>query len=203
MKLYDASVTPNCRRVRIFLAEKGITIPLVPVDLAKLEHKKPEYEAINPVQQVPALELDDGTIITESVAICRYFEEIQSKPSLLGATIMERVEIEMWQRRLEINLFMPVMAVFRHSHPAMAEMESPQIPAWSEANKPRVLSFLKILNEHLRGRYFICAEKFTVADITALVAIDFLRPARLTIPEEMIHILRWHREVSERPSTKA
>lgn len=203
MKLYDASITPNCRRVRIFLAEKGIQIPLVPVDIAKLEHKKPEYEAINPVQQVPALVQDDGNIITESIAICRYFEETQPRPALFGATTMERVEIEMWQRRLELNLFIPVMAVFRHSHPAMAEIENPQIPAWSEANRPKVLSFLKLLNNHLRGRYFICAEKFTVADITALVSLDFLRPARMVIPEEMTHILRWHREVSVRPSAKA
>lgn len=203
MKLYDASVTPNCRRVRIFLAEKGIQVPLVPVDLAKLEHKKPEYEAINPVQQVPALVQDDGTIITESIAICRYFEETQPQPALFGATTMERVEIEMWQRRLELNLFIPVMAVFRHSHPAMAHMENPQIPAWSEANRPKVLSFLKLLNDHLRGRYFICAEKFTVADITALVAIDFLKPARMAVPEQMVHVLRWHKEVSARPSAKA
>lgn len=203
MKLYDASVTPNCRRVRIFLAEKGIQVSLVPVDLTKLEHKKPEYEAINPVQQVPALVQDDGAIITESIAICRYFEETQPQPALFGATTMERVEIEMWQRRLELNLFIPVMAVFRHSHPAMADMENPQIPAWSEDNRPKVLSFLKLLNDHLRGRYFICAEKFTVADITALVAIDFLRPARMAVPEQMVHVLRWHKEVSARLSAKA
>ncbi len=202
MKLYDTKVAPNARRVRIFLAEKGISVPFVPVDLGKLEHKQASYASINPVQQVPALELDDGTVLTESIAICRYFEELNPDPPLFGTGPLGRATVEMWQRRLEFGLFATVGQAFRHLHPAMAAMEVPQIAAWGEANKPRATAFLQLLDRHLVNRDFVC-DGFTVADITGLVAMDFMKLARIPVPEELGHVRRWHAALAARPSAAA
>jgi glutathione S-transferase len=203
MKLYDAGRAPNPRRVRIFLAEKGVEVPLVPVDLGRLEHKAPAFVAVNPLKQTPALELDDGTILTESIAICRYFEELHPEPSLFGVGPLGRATVEMWQRRIEFGLLGTVAAVFRHLHPAMAEMEVPQVAVWGEANKPKILGFLRILDRHLAGRAFVCGESFSVADITGLVALDFMKPARLAVPDEFANVKRWHADLSARPSALA
>jgi glutathione S-transferase len=203
MKLYDAGRAPNPRRVRIFLAEKGISVPLVPLDLNRLDHKAPAFVAINPMKQSPALELDDGTVITESVAICRYFEEIHPEPPLFGTGALGRAQVEMWQRRMEFGLLGPVAAVFRHLHPAMAQMEVPQVATWGEANKPRVMEFLALLDRHLAGSAFVAGDRFSIADITGLVAVDFLKPARLAVPDEMAHVRRWHSDVAARPSAAA
>ncbi len=132
-----AGRAPNPRRVRVFLAEKGITVPLEQVDLGKMAHINAGLAAINPVQRVPALELDDGTVISESIAICRYFEAQKPEPPLFGVGPKETAVIEMWERRVEFHLLGPISHVFRNSHPAMAAMEVPQVPAWAEANKPR------------------------------------------------------------------
>ena len=140
MKLYNSNLAPNPRRVRIFLAEKGVTAPTVDVDLARLEQKSQAFSALNPFQGVPALELDDGTIIAESVAICRYIEELHPDPPLFGVGALERAMVEMWQRRLELHLFFPIAQAFRHSHPAMKAMETPQIAQWAEVNKGRALA---------------------------------------------------------------
>ena len=203
MKLYDAGRAPNPRRVRIFLAEKGISVPLQPVDLGSGEHKSDAYTAVNPLQLVPSLVLDDGTVITESIAICRYFEALQPDPPLFGQGALEIARVEMWNRRVELHLFFPVMHVIRHTHPAMREMEVPQVPAWAESNKPRVAEFNRLLDGELKSRAFIAGDRFTVADITALVAVDFMRLARLTVAEELTHLRRWHAEISARPSAKA
>ncbi|HEX8664553.1 MAG TPA: glutathione S-transferase [Beijerinckiaceae bacterium] len=203
MKLYDAGRAPNPRRVRIFLAEKGVEVPLVPVDIGKLEHKTPAFAAVNPLQRTPALVLDDGTVITESIAICRYFEELHPEPPLFGTGPLERAKVEMWQRRLEFDLLGAVAAVFRHLHPAMAEMEVPQVAAWGEANKPRVVAFLRFLDGELENRDFIAGERFTVADITGLVGLDFMKPAKIAVPEELANVRRWHERLSARPSAKA
>jgi glutathione S-transferase len=203
MKLYDAGRAPNPRRVRIFLAEKGISVPLQPVDLGSGEHKSDAYTAVNPLQLVPSLVLDDGTVITESIAICRYFEALQPDPPLFGREALEIARVEMWDRRVELHLFFPVMHVIRHTHPAMKEMEVPQVPAWAESNKPRVAEFNRLLDGELKSRAFIAGDRFTVADITALVAVDFMRLARLTVAEELTHLRRWHAEISARPSAKA
>lgn len=203
MKLYDFGFAPNARRVRIFLKEKGISIPSEQVDLGKLAHKSDAYSAINPLQRVPALILDDQTVITESIAICRYFEAQQPEPVLFGRSAKEIALIEMWQRRLELSLFLPVAAVFRHLHPAMKEMEVPQVAAWGEANKPRVLEFLALLDRELASRRYAAGEAFSVADITGLIAIDFMKPGRVKVPGEMTNLLRWHAELSARPSAAA
>jgi glutathione S-transferase len=203
MKLYDSKQAPNPRRARIFLAEKGITVPTEQVDIMAKQQKTPEYTAINPLQRMPALVLDDGAVITESIAICRYFEMLQPDPPLFGVGAKEVALVEMWNRRCEINFMANVAAVFRHLHPAMKELEVPQVPAWAEANKPRVTSFLEMLDNELSKREFIAGDRFSVADITALVAVDFMKPARLTMPEEASHVKRWHAAVSARPSAKA
>jgi glutathione S-transferase len=203
MKLYDGGRAPNPRRTRIFLAEKRIKLPMEQIDLGAMQHRSAAYTAVNPIQRVPALELDDGTVITESIAICRYFEELQPDPPLFGRGALEVARVEMWNRRLELHLLFPVSHVFRNSHPAMKEMEVPQVPAWAEANKPRVLEFIALLDRELVSRPFVAGDKFTVADITGLVAVDFMKPAKLAVPDELKNLKRWHAEVSARPSAAA
>ena len=203
MKLYDGGRAPNPRRVRIFLAEKGISVPLEPIDLGGLQHKSPGYTAVNPLQRLPALELDDGTVLTESIAICRYFEEVQPEPPLFGRGALEKARIEMWNRRMELNFLSLVSHVFRNTHPAMKEMEQPQVPEWAEANKPRIANFLGFLDRELNTRPFVAGDAFSVADITGLVAVDLMKPAKLSVPEELANVRRWHAEISARPSAKA
>lgn len=203
MKLYDSKMAPNPRRARIFLAEKGISIPTEQVDMMKMEHRTPEYTALNPLQRMPALVLDDGTIITESIAICRYFEALQPDPPLFGVGAKEIATVEMWNRRAELNLLFCVAQVFRHSHPAMKELEVPQVPDWAEANRPRIGEYLRMLDAELKDRPFVAGDRYSVADITTLCAIDFMRPIRTPVPEECVNVKRWHAEVSARPSAKA
>jgi glutathione S-transferase len=203
MKLYDGGRAPNPRRVRVYLAEKGIKIPTEQVDLGSMAHRSAAYTAVNPLQRVPALELDDGTIITESIAICRYFELLHPQPVLFGRDPKEVAIVEMWQRRVELHLLFPISQVFRSLHPAMAQMEVPQVPAWGEANKPRVMEFLALLDKELAKRRHIAGESYTVADITGLIAVDFMKPAKLSVPENLANVKRWHAEVSARPSAGA
>lgn len=203
MKLYDSKTAPNPRRTRIFLAEKGIVIPTEQVDIMAMQHKTPEYAAINPLQRMPALVLDDGTVITESIAICRYFEMLNPEPPLFGLGPKDAAIVEMWNRRAEINFFSNVAAVFRHTHPAMKELEVPQIPAWAEANRPRVIWFLELADRELANREFVAGDRYTVADITMQVAVDFMKPGRLAMPEGASNVKRWHAAVSRRPSASA
>src|ERR1700704_1850264 len=168
MKLYDGGRAPNPRRVRVYLAEKGVTVPMEQVDLGALAQKSSAFTAINPIQRVPVLVLDDGTVIAESIAICRYFEELNPEPPLFGRGALEVAQIEMWNRRLELHLLFPVAHVFRNSHPAMKDLEVPQVPAWAEANKPRVAEFLAIFDRELKARPFVAGERYSVADITGL-----------------------------------
>jgi glutathione S-transferase len=203
MKLYDSKMAPNPRRVRIFLAEKGIDVPTEQVDMTAKQHLTAEYTAINPLQRMPTLALDDGTVISESIAICRYFEALRPQPPLFGTGAKEIAVVEMWNRRCELNLLFPVAHVFRHTHPAMKELEVPQVPAWAEANRPRVADFLRILDAELARSSFVAGDHFTVADITALCAVDFMKPTRIPVPDEVVHVKRWHAEVSARPSARA
>jgi glutathione S-transferase len=203
MKLYDGGRAPNPRRVRVYLAEKGITVPAEQVDLGALQQKSDAFTAVNPMQRVPALVLDDGTVITESIAICRYFEALHPDPALFGRGALQSALVEMWNRRVEFHLFIPVSNIFRHLHPAMKEMEIPQVKEWGEANKPRALSFLDHLDSVLKSRSFIAGNDYSVADITAMIAIDFLRVSKLAVPDALTHLKRWYAAVSERPSSKA
>ena len=202
MKLYDGGRAPNPRRVRIFLAEKGIEVPIEPVDMGAMQHRSEALTALNPLQRLPVLELDDGTVITESIAICRYFEGLRPEPPLFGRGGLESALVEMWNRRVEFNLYSAVSAVFRHLHPAMKEMED-QVPEWGEANKPRAIEFLSLLDRELKDHLFIVGDHFSVADITGLVSVDFMKPAKLEMPPELVNLRRWHTQVSARPSARA
>ena len=202
MKLYDGGRAPNPRRVRIYLAEKGIEVPLAPVDMGALGHRDEAIERLNPLRRLPVLELDDGTAISETIAICRYFEETQPDPPLFGSGAVGKATVEMWQRRMEMHLLLLVANVFRHAHPAMVEWEVPQLPAFAEANRPKVEDSLRWLDRELADRAWIAGE-YSVADITATVALDFLKPARLAIPEGCANVVRYHEALKSRPSYAA
>jgi glutathione S-transferase len=203
MKLYNSPLAPNPRRVRIFLAEKNINVPIVDVDLAGLEQKSDKFAAINPFQRIPVLELENGFVLSESIAICRYFEEIQPDPPLFGVGALERATVEMWQRRLELGLFTHIANAFRHSHPHMARMEVPQIAELAQSSKPKAVEVMARMDRLLESRRFIAGDRFSVADISGLVALDFARTARIDIPEDLSELRRWHRQLSARPSAKA
>jgi glutathione S-transferase len=203
MKLYDGGRAPNPRRVRIFFAEKGLALPeLVPVDIAGKEHRTEEFARMNPLQRLPVLELDDGTALAETMAICRYLEALHPEPSLFGREAKDQAMIEMWNRRIELGLFASVTAVFRHGHPSMAEFEE-QVPEWAQANREQIEDHLWLLELQLAGNAFVCGQALTVADITAGIAIDFMKPAKLPLPEDFAQIRRWHGALSGRASWKA
>lgn len=202
MKLYDAKTAPNPRRVRIFLAEKGVTVPVEQVDIVNARNREPEFRAKNPLGTVPVLELDDGTTIAESVAICRYFEEIHPAPALMGTDATDRALVEMWQRRMEYELFVPIAQVFRNHHAFFAG-RIPQVPEYGEVCRTQATQRLAWLDEVLSSRPFIAGERYTIADITALCAIDFGRVSDVRIPPGQVHLARWHEAVSSRPSARA
>jgi glutathione S-transferase len=204
MKLYDGGRFPNPRRVRVFIAEKGIAMPpLQQVDLAALEHKSEAFTALNPLQRIPVLELDDGTIISESVAICRYFEEIYPEPPLFGVGATGKAIVEMWHRRIELGLYASITAAFRHGHPGMAGHEVPQVAEWAEVNRGRVEKHLRLLDNQLSRHSFVTGDTYTIADITAMIAVDFMRLPKLTVPDDCVHLKRWHGDVASRPASKA
>ncbi|MEQ8589652.1 MAG: glutathione S-transferase [Roseitalea porphyridii] len=202
MKLYDGGRAPNPRRVTVFLAEKGIEIERVPVDMGQMGHKSAEVTSLNPLQRLPVLVLDDGTALSESVAICRYLEELYPDPPLMGVDARDRAIVEMWTRRVELHLLASVAAAFRHLHPAMKEWEVPQVPEWGEANKPKATAFLELLDQELADREFVAGDRFTVADITAMIAMDFMKPARIDKPVHLENVMRWYAAVSARPSAR-
>lgn len=193
---------PNPRRVKMFLAEKGIEVEYEPIDLGALEQKQEALTSLNPLQRVPVLVLDDGQIITESIAICRYFEETNPEPPLMGVGAVGKAIVEMWQRRMELNFLFHVAQTFRHTHPAMAEMEVPQVPSWAEVNPPHVLKMIEFLNGELANRDFIAGDGFTVADITAFIATEFMKVARIDRPTGVSNFDRWFDQIAARPSAR-
>lgn len=203
MRLFDGGKAPNPRRVRMYLAEKGISVELVPVDMGALGHKSEEITARNPLQRLPVLELDDGSNLSESIAICRYFEELYPDPPLFGRDAREKAFVEMWNRRVELGYLMSVAAAFRHIHPAMKEWELPQLPEWGEINKPKAIEFLRLMDRELAGRAFVVGDEFTVADITMFIAFQFMKPARIQCPAELANVLAWYDRVAARPSADA
>ena len=202
MKLHDSKLAPNPRRVRMFLAEKGIQVPLVNVDIAKAENRQPPFLAKNPMGGVPVLELDDGTCISESVAICRYFEGVQPEPPLMGVDAKDRALVEMWNRRMELEVFVPIAQVFRNTH-EFFKGRIEQVPAWGEACRRVAEKRLEWLDRELANREFVAGDRFTIADITALVGIDFGRITKTSIQPGQKHLERWHEKMSARPSAKA
>jgi glutathione S-transferase len=202
VRLVDAKPAPNPRRVRIFMAEKGIALPTEQVDImsgAQFE----DHRARVGWHHVPALELDDGRFLTESVAICRYLEALWPEPNLIGADPLEAAEFEMWARRVEFEILGPVAAVLRHGNPKMAVMENPQCPEWAEANRSRVLAGLSWLDRRLGASNHVGGARYGYADITALVAIDFMRAIRMPVPEEMTNLVSWRERMRARPAMAA
>jgi len=203
MKLYGAPMpAPNPRRVRIFLVEKGIDLPETPVDLRKREHKSPEHRARNSLGQVPTLELDDGTTISETVAICRYFEETHPEPALFGKTALEKARVDMWVRRIEFVLMTPVGNFWRHAHPFTAALLT-QFKDFGESNRAAYSNAQRWLDGELDGRSFIAGETYTMADICALSTVDFAAWIGLPVDPELTHLAAWHARVSARPSAAA
>ncbi len=202
MKIYDSQAAPNPRRVRVFLAEKGIQVPYEQVDIVKAVNRGPDFRKINPMAGVPVLELDDGAHIAESVAICRYFEETNPEPPLFGVGAKERALVEMWQRRMELYLLLPIADSFRQRHDFF-KGRIRQVPDYAEAQRQNAEDALAWLDGELANRRFIAGDKYTIADITAMIAIDFGRISKITIKPEQKNLARWHAEVSSRPSAKA
>jgi glutathione S-transferase len=203
MILYDTPRAPNPKRVRMFLAEKGVTIPIRTIDLMALEHKGDDYRRIDPLARVPALVLDDGAVLTESVSICRYIESLHPEPALFGRDGREAAFVDMWQRRMEFELFLPVAFAFRHSHPRLAVLERPQVPEFAQAQRARAVSAMRWLDDVLATRPYVAGDDFTIADITAFVALDLTALARIEVPGELAHLARWRSEVGARPSAAA
>lgn len=202
MKLHDNASAPNPRRVRVFLAEKGISIPVVQVDIAQAENRGDAFRAKNPFGQVPVLELDDGTCISESVAICRYFEETQPEPPLFGVGAKERALVEMWNRRAELELTQQVFFCFQNTHDFF-KGRLPQVPEYGAVAKRRAEAALQLLDGVLARQRFLAGDRFSIADVTALVGVDFGRVVKIRPLPEQANLLRWHAEVSGRPSAKA
>jgi glutathione S-transferase len=209
MKFYDCTTAPSPRRVRIFLAEKGITVPTVQVDLRTDQQLTAEFRVINPDATVPALVLDDGTHINDAIGICLYFEAIHPLPPLMGETPEEKALVTSWQREVERNGFYAVMEAFRNwargfkgrALPGPYDYE--QIPALAERGRLRVSHFFERIDARLAQTEFVAGARYTVADITALVTVDFAASAKLPMPESCTHLRRWHAQVSARPSAKA
>jgi glutathione S-transferase len=203
MKLYGAPMpAPNPRRVRIFLAEKGVDLPETPVDLMKREHKSPEHVARNSLGQVPTLELDDGTMISETVAICRYFEETNPEPSLFGKTPAEKANVDMWVRRIEFQLMSPVGNFWRHAHPFTAKLLT-QFKDFGESNRQAYSNAQKWLDKALADRPFIAGDAYSMADICALSTVDFATWIGLPLDEDKPHLRAWHARATARPSAAA
>jgi len=202
MKIYESRNAPNPRRVRIFLAEKGIEVPYEEVDIVKAVNRGAEFRRKNPLGTVPVLELDDGTCISESVAICRYFEEIHPQPALFGSDAKERALVEMWNRRMEFNILQPIADAFRQRHDFF-KGRIRQLPEYAEVQRLNAEDNLNWLDQELGARRFIAGDRFSIADITAMVAIDFGRVSKIAIKPEQKNLARWHAEVSARPSAKA
>lgn len=203
MRLFDSRRAPNPRRVRWVMAEKGIDdIEIVEIDVFKGEHRTAEYLARAGLGNVPALELDDGTTITESVAICRYLESVYPEPNLFGRDAKETAVIEMWARRAEMLLATPLMLAVRHGHPALAALET-QILAISESNLASAARALKVFDRQLGESDFIAGDRVTIADILAFTAIDFARMIRFRVPEEFENVARWADAMRARPAAEA
>lgn len=203
MKLYNAPMpAPNPRRVRIFLAEKGASIELVDVAMLKGEHKSPEHLGRNSLGQLPTLELDDGTTLSETVAICRYLESLYPEPPMFGRTPLEQAQVDMWVRRIEFSVMSPVGMFWRHAHPFTARVVVPQYKEFGESNRAHYERALRWLDGELKGP-FVCGADYTIADICLLSTVDFATWIGLAMPEDASNLKAWHERVSARPSAGA
>ena len=202
MKVYDSKAAPNPRRVRIFVAEKGIEVPFEELDIVNAVNRQEEFRKKNPMGTVPVLELDDGTCISESAAICRYFEEMHPEPPLMGVDGKDRAVVAMWDRRIELDLLLPIANAFRMQH-AFFKGRIEQCPEYAEVSKRQAIQNMAWLDDALADRKFIAGDRYTVADITALCGVDFGKVSKITIQSDQKNLARWYEEVSARPSAKA
>ena len=210
MKLYVSPRAPNPRRVQMFLAEKGIDlaaagIELVNVDLNAQEHKSAAFRAKSPLARIPALEFDDGRVLTETRAICTWIEGQHPEPNLMGVDATERAFIEMADRRIEWYFLLPIANCVRHTHPGLAPLEQPQFPDFGRSQGEKVRDVARWFDEELSRHPFIAGERFTIADITAFCAIEFARGLLKFRPgdEGLPHLQAWRDRIAERPSAKA
>lgn len=202
MKIYDTKTAPSPRRVRIFLAEKNIPMEYVQVDLQKGENLSPEMRKKNPVGKIPVLELDDGSCISEGASICLYFEELYPEINLLGQTALEKAQIDMWHRQVELYFFGQVGMCFQHSTGYFKDRMTP-VKEYGEVAGKNAQGFLNVLEKRLAESEYIAADRFTIADITAMCAVDFARVVGIKISDEQPNLQRWYTLVSRRPSAKA
>jgi glutathione S-transferase len=202
MKIHESHNAPNPRRVRMFLAEKGIEVPYEEIDIVKAVNRGEDFRKKNPLGTVPVLELDDGTCISESVAICRYFEEVYPQPPLFGIDAKQRALVEMWNRRIEFNILQPIADTFRQRHDFF-KGRIRQLPEYAELQRLNAEDGLAWLDQELGAHRFVAGDQFSIADITAVVAIDFGRVSKIAIKPDQPNLTRWHAEVSARPSAKA
>lgn len=203
MKLFDSQRAPNPRRVRWCMAEKGIDdIEIVPIDIFKGEHRTPEYRARAGLPNVPVLELDDGTAISESIAICRYLESRYPEPNLFGHDAREMAIIEMWMRRAEMLLATPLMLAVRHGHPALAALEK-QVPAFATAHLAAAQRALPMFERRLGESAFIADNRLTIADIVAFTGLDFARMIKFRPDGNLVNVTRWAEAMRQRPAATA
>jgi glutathione S-transferase len=203
MKIYNHPLPPNPRRVRIFLAEKGVKVPYEDVDILAGKNRAPEFLRINPLGGLPVLELDDGGYLAESVAICRYFEALHPEPPLMGTDVRDRAFVEMWNRRMELNVFGPVGRYFQHAS-ELFKTRLRQIPEYAASQREEAVNRYNWLDSELASRKFVAGDRFTIADITLVCAIDLGKNlVNFPIPADLKNLNRWYGEVSSRPSAKA
>jgi glutathione S-transferase len=208
MKFYDCATAPSPRRVRIFLAEKGIGIPTVQVDLRGGEQFTDAFRVINPECTVPALQLEDGTVIADAVAICQYIEELHPDPPLIGATPQERAVVTALNRQIERDGFLAAMDALRNTATGLKGRALPgphdyeQIPELAERGRKRLEHFFRDMEARLSGRVFVTGDRYTIADISALIVVDFAGRLKLAVPEQYANLRRWYAAVSGRPSAK-
>jgi glutathione S-transferase len=203
MILYGAPMpAPNPRRVRMFLVEKGIDLPETKIDMMKREHKSEEFRAKNSMGQIPTLELDDGTCISETVAICRYFEETNPSPPLFGTSAVERALVDMWIRRIEFTVMTPVGNFWRHAHPRTAALLT-QYKDFGESNRETYKGAQKWLNRELAGHQFVVGDSLTMADICLLSTVDFADWIGLPVEDEFENLVAWRARMKARPSANA
>lgn len=204
MLFYDAAnPAPNPRRVRIYLAEKGLSVPSEMVSIPAGEHKSEAFRAINPLGQIPALKLDDGSVITESVSICRFFEAMHPTPPMFGTGPQGIAEVDMWTRRIELRLMTPLAAVWMHTHPFTARVVKPQYTEYGESQKPRVFAAMKEFDRFLEGREWLDGRSYSIADIVLLTTVDFAKFVGVGIPDEFENLFDWQDRASARPSAAA
>jgi glutathione S-transferase len=205
MKLYYARMAPNPDRVRFFLQEKGQwdAFPKTEISIMKNEHRDPAYRALSPMAHVPVLELEDGTGLSESRAICTYLEGLFPEPNLMGVDALERAKIEMWDRRVELTYFMQIAGWFRNSHPAMAELEKPQSAEWAGISEGRARKVATFFDRRLSESAYVAGDRFTIADITLHVALGFGKLVKFKPWEaEHPHLAAWRERVSARAGLK-